>query len=151
MKRAHFDSATPYIACFTILRKDGKVAFVLRENTSWMNGFYGLPAGKVENDETFSQGAIREAKEEAGVTIAPEDIKHAFTMHRKGDDSEWVDIFFEATKWQGEPFNAEPTVHKELAWLDLKNLPDNMVPSVKEALLQIEAGKIYAEYGWEKK
>ena len=64
-----YDSARPYIACFVILRKGNKVAMVLRKNTGWMDGYYGLPAGKVEYFEHFTAGAAREAKEEAGVDI----------------------------------------------------------------------------------
>ena len=149
MKRAHFDTATPYIASYVLVTdKNGHIAFVLRANTPWMNGFYGLPSGKVENNETFMQGAIREAKEEVGVTIKPEKLKYLMAIHRKGDDSEWVDVYFEALKWEGEPYNAEPHMHSELAWLDPKNLLANVIPSVKFALEQIVAGHNYAEYGW---
>lgn len=56
-----YATATPYIASFVILRKAGKIAFVLREHTKWMNGYYGLPSGKVEKNEAFSAAAIREA------------------------------------------------------------------------------------------
>ncbi len=46
---------------------------------------------------------------------------------------------------------ARPHIHGELTWIDPKNLPKNMVPSVKYAIEQIMAGKNYAEYGWENK
>ena len=47
-----YDTATPYLASFVIIRKEGKIAFVLRTNTGWMNGYYGLPSGKVEKVES---------------------------------------------------------------------------------------------------
>lgn len=54
---------TPYLAAYLIFRNDeGKIAFVLRENTHWMNGYYGLPSGKVEADERVLVAAAREAK-----------------------------------------------------------------------------------------
>lgn len=146
-----YNTATPYIASYVLLEKDGKIAFVLRSGTDWMNDYYGLPSGKVEHDEPFLEAAVREAKEEVGVDINIEDLEPVLTVHRKASDSApyWVDMFFKAKKWQGEPFNAEPHVHSELAWLDPKNLPENVIPSVKDALEHIEAGKIYAEYGWD--
>jgi 8-oxo-dGTP diphosphatase len=148
-----YETERPYIASYVILRNDNKIAFVLRTNTSWMNGHYGLPAGKVEKGETFTAAVIREAKEEVGIGIKPEDIKPLLTLQRFEpgglDTSSWVDICFEATKWSGQPYNAEPTVHGEFVWLDPSNLPDNMVPSVKFILEQIEAGNTYAEYGWD--
>lgn len=145
---ADYDTATPYIASYMILRKGNKVAFVLRSNTSWMNDYYSLPAGKVESDESYTTAAIREAKEEVGVTVKPGDFKQVLTMHRR-EGSDWVDVFFEATKWDGEPFNAEPDVHSELAWLDVDNFPDNVIPSVVFAFEQMKQGKQYCEYGWD--
>lgn len=147
-----YDSAQPYIASFVIVRKEGKIAFVLRNNTKWMNGFYGLPSGKIEKGESFSAGAIREAKEEIGITIKPNDLKPIFILHRGANvdsDLDWVDAYFEAVKWSGEPYNAEPNVHSELAWLDPNNLPKNVVPSVLFALQELAAGKNYSEYGWD--
>jgi len=148
-----YDTATPYIASYVIVRQEGKIAFVLRSNTTWMNGFYGLPSGKVEKKENYLNAAIREAKEEIGIDIDKADLEHALTMHRQEEsgnrDNMWVDMFFEVKKWQGEPINAEPNVHGELVWLDPAKLPKNVVPSVKYALKHIEAGQTYAEYGWE--
>lgn len=146
------DIARPYTAAFVIIRKDGKIAFLLRENTKWMNGHYGLPAGKVEPGESISRGAIREAKEELGIDIKLQHLKHLLTVYRTSSvDNEpgpWLDVIFEAEVWQGEPYNAEPHVHSELAWFDPKELPDNLTPYVKFFLSEIKAGHTYAEHGW---
>ena len=149
------DSATPYIAAFVIFRKGNKVAFLLRENTNWGDGYYGLPSGKVDHDENFLTAAIREAKEETGADIKPADLHHVLTAHRKsgatlGDTthSHWIDIIFEADKWSGKPYNAEPHKHGALEWLDLNKLPKNVVPPVRYYLEQIAAGHNYVEYGW---
>lgn len=147
-----YDTAQPYIASYVIVRKGKKVAFVLRNNTSWMNDYYGLPSGKVEKGESYIAAAIREAKEEIGITIKSSDLKHALTVHRYEPSShanDWVDLYFEATKWEGEPQNAEPDIHSELAWFALDKLPENVIPSVKYSLEQLYKGKTYCEYGWE--
>lgn len=145
-----YDTATPYIASYIVLRKDGKVAFVLRSNTSWMNGYYGLPSGKVEKGEYYLAAAIREAKEEIGIDVAETDLRHALTVHRveqpDDDANNWVDVYFEVEAFTGEPYNAEPDIHSELAWLDPNDLPANVIPSVKHALEAIAAGKTYTEY-----
>ncbi len=146
-----YDTATPYIASYVLLRKGKKIAFVLRSNTAWMNGYYGLPSGKVEKNENYSSAAIREAKEEVGVIIKSKDLKFVHVMHRRKstEPKEWVDVFFEATKWQGEPYNAEPHIHDELDWLDPAQLPENIVPSVKFALEKIDKRDVFSEYGWD--
>jgi ADP-ribose pyrophosphatase YjhB (NUDIX family) len=144
-----YNTATPYIASYVLLRDGDKIAFVLRSNTDWMNNYYGLPSGKVEWKETFTQAAIREAKEEVGIDIQPEHIHHVLTMQRHSGDSDWIDAFFAVDRWDGEVVNAEPHMHSEVAWLDIDNLPDNVIPSVRFGLEQVKAGMRYAEYGWD--
>lgn len=147
-----YDTAAPYAACYVLLRDEqGRVAFVMRANTVWMNGYYGLPAGKVELGESMTAGAIREAKEEAGVDIEAADLRHVLTNYRReyGESMCWVDVLFEVDKYKGEAHNAEPHMHSELAWLDLKALPDNVIPSLRHMLDKIVAGEHYAEYGWD--
>ncbi len=148
-----YETQQPYIASYMIIRQSSKIAFVLRSNTKWMNGWYSLPAGKVEQGECFSGAAIREVFEEVGVKVKENDMKHILTVHRYEKDSyakEWVDVYFEVQKYSGKAHNAEPHMHSELAWLDPDpdNLPDNVLPNVAHALEQINNGRFYAEYGW---
>ena len=147
-----YDSARPYIACFTILRDGDKVAMVLRKNTGYMDGYYGLPAGKVEYGEPYTIGAVREAKEEAGVDISSDKIRFVHAVHRHGVEGDefmdWVDVYFEASEWTGEPYNAEVEKSERLDWIDMNNLPDNIVPPQLDALQHIARGTLYSEYGW---
>jgi ADP-ribose pyrophosphatase YjhB (NUDIX family) len=147
---AEYDTQKTYTASYVIFRKDNLVAFVLRAHTSWMNNHYGLPSGKVELGESFTRAAIREAKEEVGVKLSPEQLRQVLVCQRqeKDDDQPWVDVFFEVTDWDGELINAELHMHSELAWFDLDNLPDNVIPSLSATLDAYRAGKTYFEYGW---
>ncbi|MBP9853071.1 MAG: 8-oxo-dGTP diphosphatase [Patescibacteria group bacterium] len=142
-----YDTARPYAAAYVLLERDGKVACVKRVNTGWMDGYYGLPSGKVEKGEGFLAAAVREVKEEVGVNVAPQDLEFVSAFWRcEADDSEmeWVDILFRANTWEGEPYNAEPHVHSEIAWLDLSNLPDTVIPSLKKML---ESAQEHLGYG----
>lgn len=146
-----YDTARPYAAAFVLLRRDdGKAAFLLRSGTDWMNGHYGLPAGKVEKDESFLAAAIRETREEVGIILKPENTRHAMTCYRRAEDDTlaWIDVVFEADIWEGEVVNAEPDKHSEVTWFSLDNLPENTVPAVRFILDHIRAGENYCEYGW---
>lgn len=144
-----YPTATPRIASYLLLEKNGKYAFLKRANTGWRDGYYGLPAGKVEKGESYKQAAIREAKEEIGVILEPQNLCHILTSHRTEDASDWVDIVFIATSYEGKPHNVEPHKHSELAWLDLDDLPDTVYPSLRFMLDQYSAGTSYTELGWE--
>ena len=147
----HYDTQRPYVASYVLLKQGSKAAFVLRANTGWMNGYYGLASGKVENGESFTQAAIREAKEEVGVTITPNQLTPVMTCHRRelGEEMTWVDLLFVATDWQGEVVNAEPDIHAKVEWFDLDNLPENVIPSLRYMLEQHRAGNTFCEYGWD--
>ncbi len=73
--------------------------------------------------------------------------------HRHGENDEeiidWVDVYFKADSWEGQPYNAEEDKSERLDWLDLNNLPENIVPPQRAALLHIAKGDFYSEYGWE--
>lgn len=146
------DPVRPHTASYMLLRKGDSIALILRKNTGWKDGWYSLPSGKVDLNESFTDTAIREVKEEVGVSVKPDGLRAALVVHRyeKGSDKPyWVDAYFEITKWQGEPYNAEPHMHGELAWFDLKKLPEKIIPSVRASIEAIEAGQTYAEYGWD--
>lgn len=139
-----------YPACYGIIIREDKILFVLRENTSYMNGFYSLPAGRVEEGETFSNGCVREIEEEVGLRLSKEHITYALTLHRKTntDKKYWVDVFFKVSQFKGDPYNASPNEHSKIEWLPLNNLPDNIMDWQKAAINAFLDGKQYLEFGW---
>lgn len=135
-----------------LIRKDGKMLFVLRTNTGFMDGYYSLPAGRVEPAEAYRAAAIREAKEEVGLTVKPEDAAFRILHHRYyGPEDIWVDAYFEAEQWSGTPVNGEPKEHGEIAWFPADNLPADKILDYQYAALQaIAAGQTYGEFHWPK-
>lgn len=142
-------SGTTNIPAVFVLFKDGnKVLLVLREHTGWSDGNYTMPAGHVENRESFRGAAVRESLEEIGVNVPSKHLEHRLTLHEINSTEVRIGMTFEATEWAGEPYNAEPEIHGGIGWFDLDNLPSNMVPQALYSLEQIKAGKAYAEFGW---
>ena len=121
-------------ASYLILLKDNKILLLRRFNTDYEDGNYSMVAGHVDQNETFTQCIIREAEEEAGILLKPEDIKVVHVMHRNSgtaENNERVDVFFIAQKWSGEIVNKEPHKCDDLSWFDLENIPDNVIPYIK--------------------
>ncbi len=112
-----------------------------------MNNYYGLPSGKVEKNETFVQAAIREAEEEVGAKLTTDNLKYVHTVHRLADDP-WVDVYFEVINYGGCLTNAEPHMHSKLDWLDVNNLPNNIIPAVKHALFEINHGRLFSQFNY---
>ncbi len=135
-----------------IIRREGKILFILRKNTGYSDGMYCLPAGHVEHAERFSAAAIREVKEEVDVVIHVEGLRPLLAMHRLGRDKDDVRVgmFFEATKWDGEPRSMEPEKHGDIAWFDADNLPyDNIMAFQATGLQAIQRGERYCEMDWD--
>lgn len=112
------------VAVHLLLVKDNKVLLLRRFNTGYEDGNYSVVAGHVDSDEDLKTAMIREAKEEAGIEITPNNINFASVMHRKSDD-ERIDFFFIADSWEGEITNMEPQKCDDLSWFDINNLPSN--------------------------
>jgi 8-oxo-dGTP pyrophosphatase MutT (NUDIX family) len=124
-------------AVFLILVKDGKVLLGRRtKGSNWYDGYYDLPAGHLEKDESTTSAVRREAKEEIGVDINPHDINFVCLFHRyyPEDQRVYYNIFFEVSNWEGKPGIMEPDKCDDLQWFDLDNLPENLTPSTKDGL-----------------
>ena len=134
-------------AVYLILFKEDKILLSRRFNTDWMNGKYSLISGHLDGNETVSQAVIREAFEEAKITVKKEDLIPATVIHRKSD-KEYVEFFFVAKNWIGEPEIGEPDKCDDLSWFSLDNLPDNLLPHIKEALENYENKIPFFESGW---
>lgn len=139
-------------ASYLVLMNDTDEVLLLRRfNTGYNDGMYSLVAGHVDAGENFTQALLREALEEAGVTIFPEQVSVGHVMHRKSntDGSERVDVFFVVKDWTGEVNNCEPEKCDELSWHSFDDLPENTIPYIKFALEGIKSGQMYSEFGWE--
>jgi ADP-ribose pyrophosphatase YjhB (NUDIX family) len=131
-----------------ILIKDNKILLLRRFNTGYEDGNYSVVAGHLDGNETFIQAMVREAREEAGIDIKPEDLKVVHVMHRKEPNEERIDFFIMAKKWKGEPKIMESHKCDDLSWFELDNLPKNIIPYVKQAIENIRNKTFYSEHGW---
>lgn len=122
----------PKIVVGAVVAEAGQV-LLCRRAIEPRAGFWTLPAGYLEHNETTAEGARREALEEAGATIALDGILAIYDISRIGQ----VQIIYRATlqtpgisagieslevsffRWEDIPWDhiAFPTVHWALhAW-----------------------------------
>ncbi len=123
-----------------------KVLLLRRSNTGYEDGNYSVPAGHVEAGEGTLTAMVREAREEIGVDIDPDDLIIVHVMHRQQEgQEERVDFFFKPKRWRGEICNAEPEKCDELRWVAFDQLPENTVPYIRQAWQHAQLDDIYSE------
>lgn len=136
-------------AVYLVLRKANQVLLLRRANTGYQDGNYSLVAGHIDGDELATSALIREAKEEANISLNLADLQLVHTAHRLNRDEmqqERIDLFFEATSWTGEITNMEPEKCDDLSWFDITHLPKNTIPFIANVLQDVQAGVVYSEY-----
>lgn len=126
-----------------------EVLLQLRQGTPYMDGWWACgAAGHVEQGETVPEGAAREAREELGIEIRPQDLDLVCTVQRTSvlpsevpGLEERIDLFLTATAWTGEPRIQEADKAGELRWWPLDALPGRVVPHERVALASVAAGE----------
>jgi 8-oxo-dGTP diphosphatase len=138
------------VAVYLLIERDGQLLLAQRANTGFADGCWSLPAGHVDDGESVSQAMSREACEELGLMIDPQQLTLAMIMHRKLSESQLrCDWFFRCDARDERPINREPEKCAALGWFSPTDLPEPMLDYVAEALTAIERGQQWLEFGWE--
>jgi 8-oxo-dGTP pyrophosphatase MutT (NUDIX family) len=134
-------------AVYLLLTQEGMILMALRHNTGYQDGNWNVPSGHVEAGESPKAAMIREAKEEIGIDLAPDDLEFVHVSHRPKHDptGDRIDFFFRARQWAGELKNAEPEKCAQLRWVSPAHLPENVTPHVRYIIEAVERDKMYSE------
>lgn len=89
----------------------------------------------------------REANEELGITIKPEDVAFAHLQHHLSN-KEYVYVYFTAKKWHGTPQVLEPDKCDDVQWFPLNKLPENLVYNTAFVIDCYLKGERYSETGF---
>ncbi|MET9356733.1 NUDIX domain-containing protein [Streptomyces sp. NPDC006617] len=131
-------------------RPEGSVLLGLRHpDSAFAPSTWHALAGHCEQESAIAC-LIREAREEAGLHVARQDVELVHVVHHidKAGDRPRMGLFFRARAWNGEPELREPDKCTEWKFWDPAALPDNLVPYTRQAIAKIQNGELYSETGW---
>ena len=128
-----------------IFQKNDQLLMMRRSGTGFCDGMYSVPAGHMLKSETVLQAAVREGKEEIGLSFNLSDCKMIGTMFRYSTEGR-IDFFIEVENWLGEPKNLEPDKCDDLSWFPKHDLPKNTIPYIRKALVNSTELPWYEEF-----
>lgn len=134
-------------SAYLLLVRQRKILLLRRKNTGYKDGYYSVPAGHIEEDESLTNGAMREFFEEVGLRFNIKDLKLVHVMHRKEEDIR-MDFFFTGNIGRQNPLNKEPEKCNDLQWFPLASLPDNTIPYIAYAIRSYLKHIYFSEFGW---
>ncbi|KXK26157.1 MAG: 8-oxo-dGTP diphosphatase [candidate division WS6 bacterium OLB20] len=129
------------VAVYVALERDGSFYFLRRKNTGWQDGMLTLPSGHVDRGEYPSDAAVRELAEETGIVVEPEQLELLGTVYRR---DRYVDFYFVAHDWTGEPELAEPEKASEGIWTTPDR--DDLIDGGAEVMTALLDGAGFVEY-----
>lgn len=136
---------------YLLLIKNKKILLMRRCNTEYLNGYYGVPAGHFNGNETVRAAMVREAKEETGIVLKEKYLNIVHIINRKGPggiENERIDFFIVPKRWEGEPKIMEPHKCDDMKWFPLNKLPKKVAFEVAQAIINYRKKIFYSEYGW---
>jgi 8-oxo-dGTP diphosphatase len=133
-----------------LLVEDGQLLLTQRRDPNpAFDGLWHLPSGKVDAGESVLSAAAREAMEEVGVLIEQTDLRLVHTLHVAGSGPEpRLGLFFEATRWVGEPRNLEPDKCSRVRWFPLDELPADLIAYPARGIQGYRDGASFSTQGW---
>jgi len=128
------------VAVNCIIENNGKFLLVKQARPEKVKGKWGLPGGKVEKGESFSEAIIRETQEEIGLSIT----KYKYIGCKQKFPQETLKHFFAVISYDGE-VNFAPNELLDAKWFalsEIKKIKDELRKDwVLEVILEYSKNK----------
>lgn len=129
-----------------IVQNENKFLLFYRTDGYFNGGWWVLPAGHIEANETATQTVVRECKEELGIKVDIKDVEFAHVMHNLSGENKRIDFYFIVKKYEGQLHNLETDKCAEMNFFSLDTLPsEKTAPSTLLALKNIFNKVSYSE------
>ncbi|MER7181777.1 NUDIX domain-containing protein [Streptomyces hyaluromycini] len=118
-------------------------------DTAYAGNTWHFLAGHGEQESAIAC-LIREAQEEAGLSIAAEDVEFVHAVHILDAPGTVprMELVFRARAWSGEPRVLEPDKCADWGWWPADALPEPTVAYTRAAIDGIRHGRLYTAMGW---
>ncbi len=141
-------------AVFVILSRGSRdnleILLQKRQNTGFMDGYWDVAAsGHVEEGESTTEAAAREAREELGIEIAKNDIKFAGFYYNNFGSVTYCYTYFDVRNYSSIPRVNEPNKCSEIKWFYIKDLPKDIIDERKTSVMNYLKGIYFGEFGWD--
>ena len=126
---------TPHYLAATnvLLVRNKKILLSRRQNKGWGDGLLCIPGGHIEAGETPAEAAVRELREELGITVETQELTFLCLEARRSGDRNYLSTIF-TLKTDQEPINNEPHECSELVWVDPEHLGDDIIENFKHVI-----------------
>jgi len=137
------------IAVYLIGTRGKEVLLAKRKNTGHMDGCWSLVAGHVYEGESSTDALLREALEECGLTLKPDELQLMGAMHHCSPPYDYINFIFKVDLHAHAPENKEEHKCEVLAFHHIDALPSPIEPYIREIITQCMQHEVWvAEYGW---
>lgn len=113
---------------------DGKVYILFQKRSKQVHngGKYDTSAGgHVDKGETFVEAALREAKEEIGISLSPEEI---YFLYGFNSGTSIFQVFLSDRTDKNDTFTLDPGEVESLKWVSLESLESFIEENAKSPL-----------------
>jgi ADP-ribose pyrophosphatase YjhB (NUDIX family) len=129
----------------TAIIASGRILLIQREDFR----VWGLPGGDVDPGESLARAAVREAREETGLTVALTRLVGMYAL--VGNGHSVVTAVFAARPVGGE-FAPDPHEIADIGWFSPDALPDDLIwwhrQRIRDALAGVSGAVWRQEGGW---
>lgn len=130
-----------------LLFENGKVLLVKhQEGADHITGSYGIPGGRLNENETLKQTAVREFREETGLIVEennlfefPNNSYTADIKRKSGKTKRYTMNVFLVKDFKGELQSSSETIPE---WIEINKISNlNLLPNVANAIHAAEIAK----------